>query len=71
MTTYISGTKSSVMTKQAFQAFKRDLVKQGVPVKKTADGNGYEAIAKNGQHVLKAMKGNNGYLVTIATALFE
>lgn len=68
---YAGDKKSFVIPKQAFQKFRRDLIAQGVPVKPTIDGNGYEAKTKDDLLVLKAMRGNAGYLVTIVKDLLQ
>jgi hypothetical protein len=57
-----------VYSKSEFQAMRRALLSQDMPIVKIE--NGYEMVNKNGVLLLKAMNGNNSYLVRMVDNLF-
>lgn len=61
-------TRSRLWPKRAFQDMLTDVRRQGLTVTKL-DG-GYEMTNNNGVLLLRAMQGNNGYLVRAIADLF-
>lgn len=71
MDNFVDKTITRVFSKKDFQQLRTDFKAQGFSVNKTEDEEGYELKLKDGRLLLKALKGNNGYLVRMVHNLLS